>query len=354
MSIVVDCSIYFDRIYSKYFKFRKQIIRKDNTLINPVSMAIDYIMYTITHTEQLLRKYRFKVLYFNINHRIGLLKRSSQQQRAYINHLARSFKDMVRLMNDSDISGTYTKYHEYFKDNVEKYTLKDNRKIGYDYDNILPRLELQFIEQALIEQNYLSPEDLYYCNLLILNALTNCRVIYTNTPCIDYFKYHKAKFIRNPNWKHYKRAESVVEKPIITDTLYEHFISTRKLPLIDCCQTNSYDMFILTDNPFKLYVNNESHIFLDEGLLDDYIEVIDKLDETDDTVLYNTLIESIEPTEIMENDVNIVLESIIKRWKLLYNIFDISRLKVSRKSDKMLKNTIKSPTVSVDNLMEIV
>jgi hypothetical protein len=110
-------------------------------------------------------------------------------------------------------------------------------------------------------------------------------------------------------------------------------------------------MFILTDDPFKLYVKGESHIFLDEGLLDDYIEVIDKLGETDDTVLYNTLIESIEPTEMTENDVNIVLESIIKRWKSLYNIFDISRLKISRKPPK---NALKSPTISVDNLMEIV
>ena len=351
MSIVIDCSVYFDKIYSKYLTFRKQIIRKDNTLINPISMAIDYIMYTITHTEQLLRKYKFKVLYFNVNHRIGLLKRSSQQQRIYVNRLARSFKDMVRLMNDSDISGTYAKYNDYFKDNAERYALKDNRKIGYDYDNILPRLELQFIEQALIEQNHLSPDDLYYCNLLILNALTNCRVIYTDTPCIDYFKYHKAKFIRNLNWKHYKRAESTIEKPNITDTLYEHFTSTRKLPLIDCCQTNSYDMFILTDDPFNLYIKGETQIFLDEGLLDDYIEVIDKLDETDDTVLYNTLIESIEPTEITENDVNIILNSIIKLWKSMYNIFDISRLKVSRKPPK---DTLKSPTISIDNLMEIV
>ena len=356
MSIVIDCSIYFDRMYGKYLKFRKALIHKECMLINPVSMAIDYIMYTITHMEQLLKKYRFRVLYFNVNHRIGILKRSYQQQRVYNNRLVRSFKDMARLMETSDMSGSYMKYHEYFKDNIEKYTLKDldNRKIGYDYDNMLPRLELEFIEQALIEQNYLKADDIYYCNLLILNALDNCRVIYTNTPNIDYFKYHKAKFIRNPNWKNYKRNESILEAPSITQSLYEYFICTRKLPLIDCCQTNSYDMFILTDDPFKLYLKNESHIFLDEGLLDDYIEVIDKLNDNIDPVLYSTFIESIEPNEITENDVKIVLESIIKRWKPLYSMFNLNMLNGIQKRDKTVKNIAKSPTISIDNLMEIV
>lgn len=356
MSIVIDCSIYFDRLYNNYLKFRKAFRHKGSMLINPVSMALDYIMYTITHTERLLKKYRFKVLYFNVNHRIGFLKRSSQRQRVYNNRLAHMFKDMARLMSTTDISGIYMKYHEYFKDNLERYSLKDidNRKIGYDYDNMLPQMELQFIEQALIEQNYLSPEDIYYCNLLILNAMDNCRIIYTNNSNIDYFKYHKARFIRNPNWRQYKRNESIVEKPILTHSLYEHFKDTRKLPLIDCCQTNSYDIFILTDNPFKMYVNDESRIFLDEGLLDDYIEVIDKLNEPIDEALYSVFIESIEPTEMTENDINIVLESIVKRWNSLYDSFNLNRLKDVQKQRKSLKNIVKSPSISVDSLMEIV
>jgi hypothetical protein len=322
-------------------------------LINPISMAIDYIMFTITHIERLLKKYKFRVLYFNVNHRTGIRKRSFQQQRVYNNRLALAFKDMSRLMSDNDMSGVYIKYHEYFKDNIERYNLKDNRKIGYDYDNMLPRLELRFIEQALIEQNYLTPDDLYYCNLLILNALDNCRVVYTDTSGIDYFKYHKARFIRNPNWRHYRRNENIINKPTITQSLYAYFKCARKLPLIDCCQTNSYDVFILTEDPFKLYINGESSIFLDEDLLDDYIEVIDKLNEQVDAENYSVFIDSIEPTEITENDVALVLESISKRWGSLYELFNLKRLgaiKKPKKSTKIDPNTVRL----TDDLIEIV
>ena len=339
MSIVIDGSIYFDRMYRKYLQFRKPLRDSSKAfLMNPISMAIDYICYVITHLEILLKKYSFRVIYFNITHKISIYNRSYNKQRSYDNRLSRSFKDMIRLMETSEISGTYIKYHEYFKNTVKSYKIKDidERKTGYDYENSLPKLELEFIREALNEQTHLTPNDVYYCNRIILSMLTNCRVIYTDSSNIDYMKYHNARFIRNKNWRHYKRRESVIKPEPITKSLYEHFNETRKYPLIDCCQTNSYDMFILTDDPFKFYVKNDSPIFLDTDMLEDYVEVIDLIEERENESSlegdnYTTFIESIEPTEITEADINIIIESIIKRWQSFYKHFDIKKLKISTK-----------------------
>ena len=362
MTIVIDGSVYFDRIYKKYIKFRKNLNDKGTILMNPVSMAIDYMLFTMTHMERLLRNYSFKVIYFNVNHRIGIMKRTPRKQRIIDGKLSRLFRDMTHLMETGEIAGTYMRYHEYFNEKLKGYAIKDfsKRKIGYDYDNALPRMELLFIEEALREQNHLTPDDIYYCNRLLLETLTNCRVIYTDTPNIDYMKYHKARFIRNINWKHYKRRESIVHKPSVTTNLYIHFVTTRKYPLIDCCQTNSYDMFILTDDPVTMYIKNESPIFLDENLLDDYVDVIDKLNDNDDddisteTYSYTGIIESVEPAEITEQDINIILDNIIKRWRSMFMEFDLRRLKVKELPSSCPKNTIKSPSVSIDDFMEII
>ena len=363
MSIVIDGSVYFDRMYRKYVKFREHLIvpKTDTLLMNPVSMAIDYICYTITNLDILLKKYSFKVIYFNINHRTGLLKRSPSKQSQIDKRLARSFKDMLRLMETHDVTGTYMKYHDYFKQNVKSYKVEDlnERKIGYDYNNDLPKMELSFIEQALLEQNHLTSDDLYYCNRLILSTLTNCRVIYTDTANIDYLRYHKARFIRNKNWRHYKRKESIVKTPQITQTIYEYFNESRKLPLVDCCQTNSYDLFVLTDNPFKMYVKNETSLFLDEGLLDDFVDVIDVLDKREnvlstDTNNFNTFIDSIEPTEITEADINIILDSIIKRWHSSFTEADIRKLKISHKPISRASSITTIKEYSVDMLTEII
>jgi hypothetical protein len=253
------------------------------------------------------------------------------------------------------------KYHDYFKDNVKSYGIKDidERKIGYDYNNDLPTMELAFIREALIEQNRLTAEDLYYCNCLILSMLTHCRVIYTDTSNIDYLKYHKARFIRNKNWRHYKRKESIVECPSITYNLYEYFNATRKLPLIDCCQTNSYDLFVLTDDPFKMYIKNQISLFLDEGLLDDFVDLIDDIDKREnevsmDTNNFSTFIESIEPTEITEADVNIILDSIIKRWRSLFTCIDIRKLKIKYRLPSRTQSNDTIKEYSVDMLTEII
>ena len=363
MSIVIDGSIYFDRMYRKYITFREQLIvpKTDAMLMNPISMAIDYICYTATNLDLLLKKYSFRVIYFNINHRIGLLKRSSAKQSIFDKRLARSFKDMLRLMEPCDVTGIYTKYHSYFKNHVKSYDIKDidERKIGYDYNNDLPKMELAFIREALIEQNRLTANDLYYCNLLILSTLTNCRVIYTDTSNIDYLKYHKAKFIRNKNWRHYKRKESIVECPSITQNIYDYFNATRELPLIDCCQTNSYDLFVLTDDPFKMYIKNQTSLFLDEGLLDDFIDMIDAIDKREndssiDTNDFSTFIESIEPTEITEADINIILDSIIKRWRSLFSYVDIRKLKIVCKLPSRTQSIDTIKEYSVDILTEII
>lgn len=362
MTIVIDGSVYFDRIYRKYMKFRKNLNDKGTVLMNPVSMAIDYMLFTMTHMERLLRNYSFKVIYFNVNHRIGMTKRTHRKQRIIDGRLSRMFKDMTHLMETGEMAGIYMRYHEYFNETVKGYAVKDfsRRKIGYDYDNALPRMELLFIEEALREQNRLTPDDIFYCNRLLLDALTNCRVVYTESPNIDYIKYYKARFIRSANWKHYKRKESIIQKQPITTNVYTHFVSTRKYPLIDCCQTNSYDMFILTDDPITLYVKMESPIFLDENLLDDYVDVIDKLnDSNEDDVLtetynYTGLVESIEPTEITEQDINIILDSVIKRWRPLFMEFDLRRLKVNKQPSSCLKNMINSSSISIDDFMEII
>ena len=363
MSIVIDGSVYFDRMYRKYLKFRESLIvpKTDAMLMNPISMAIDYICYTLTNLDVLLKKYAFKVIYFNVNHRTGLLKRSSVKQTKYNSRLALSFKDMLRLMETCDVTGVYMKYHDYFTKNVKTYAIKDlnDRKIGYDYNNDLPKMELAFIREALIEQNQITSEDLYYCNCLILSTLTHCRVVYTDTSNIDYLKYHKARFIRNKNWRHYRRKESIIEPPEITQNIYEYFNESRKLPLIDCCQTNSYDLFVLTDDPFKMYVKNESSLFLDEGLLDDFIDLIDIIDkrETEQSSYvddFSTFIESIEPTEITEADINIILDSIIKRWRSSFTEADIKKLKITQ---KLLQRTDSMATIkenSIDQLTEII
>lgn len=363
MSIVIDGSIYFDRMYRKYLKFRESLVvpQTDAMLMNPISMAIDYICYTLTNLDVLLKKYSFKVIYFNINHRTGLLKHSSVKQTKYDRRLARLFKDMLRLMETGDVTGTYMKYHDYFAKNVRSYAVKDldDRKIGYDYNNDLPKMELEFIREALIEQNQLTSEDLYYCNRLILSTLTHCRVVYTDTSNIDYLKYHKARFIRNKNWRHYKRKESIIEPPEITRNIYEYFNGSRKLPLIDCCQTNSYDLFVLTDDPFKMYVKNESSLFLDEGLLDDFVDLIDTIDKREneqsiDAGDFSTFIESIEPNEITEADINIILDSIIKRWRSSFTEADIRKLKISRKPFPRTESTATIKDYSIDQLTEII
>lgn len=363
MSIVIDGSVYFDRMYRKYLKFRESLIvpKTDAMLMNSISIAIDYMCYTLTHLDVLLKKYSFKVIYFNVNHRTGLLKRSSVKQHNYDSRLARLFKDMLRLMETCDVTGTYMKYHDYFTKNVKTYAVKDldDRKVGYDYNNDLPKMELAFIREALIEQNQLTADDLYYCNRLILSTLTHCRVVYTNTSNIDYLKYHKARFIRNKNWRHYKRKESIVEPPEIEKNIYEYFSESRKLPLIDCCQTNSYDLFVLTDDPFKMYVKNESSLFLDEGLLDDFVDLIDVLDKREteqsiNTSEFSTFIESIEPTEITEADINIILDSIIKRWRSSFTEADIRKLKISRKQLPRTESTVTIKDYSIDQLTEII
>ena len=363
MSIVIDGSIYFDRMYRKYLTFREQLIvpKTDAMLMNPISIAIDYICYTATNLDLLLKKYSFRVIYFNINHRTGLLKRSSAKQSTIDRRLARSFKDMLRLMEPCDVTGIYTKYHSYFKDRVTSYTIKDidERKIGYDYNNDLPKLELAFIQEALVEQNQLTSDDLYYCNRLILSMLTNCRVIYTDTSNIDYLKYHKARFIRNKNWRHYKRKESLITPPPIMQNIYNYFNATRKLPLIDCCQTNSYDLFVLTDDPFKMYIKNQTSLFLDEGLLDDYVDLIDTINKREnesstDTNDFSTFIESIEPTEITEADINIILDSIIKRWRSLFTYIDIQKLKSEHDPPTRAQSIASINEYSIDMLTEII
>ena len=380
MSIVIDGSIYFDRMYRKYIRFRKdlRVQRTNAMLMNPISIAIDYICYTITNLDILLKKYTFKVIYLNVNHRIGLINRSANKKRANDKRLARMFKDMIYLMETGDISGTYMRYHEYFRENLQSYRLKDidDRRTGYDYNNDLPRMELAFIREALIEQNQLSPNDLYFCNRIILSMLTNTRVIYTETSNIDYLKYHKARFIRSRNWRHYRRKESIVKVRPLDRSLYSHFKETRVLPLIDCCQTNSYDLFILTDDPYKMYVKHETSLFMDEGLLDDYIEVIELLESREEATPMDPIvdpvnaltplvvstdtitdpsdrysfIESIEPTEIMESDVNIIIDSIIKRWSEAYSEFDLRKLKIAieRPNDRPERS------ISVNNISEII
>lgn len=363
MSIVIDGSIYFDRMYRKYVRFRKdlRVQRTNAMLMNPISIAIDYICYTITNLDILLKKYTFKVIYFNINHRIGLVNRSANKKLANDKRLARMFKDMVYLMETGDISGTYMRYHEYFRENTQSYRLKDidDRRTGYDYNNDLPRMELAFIREALIEQNQLTPDDIYFCNRIILSMLTHTRVIYTETSNIDYLKYHKARFIRSRNWRHYRRKESIVKVPPLDRSLYRYFKETRMLPLIDCCQTNSYDLFILTDDPYKMYVKHETSLFTDEGLLDDYIEVIELLESRDETSAITdstdsvdrySFIESIEPTEIMESDMNIIMDSIIKRWSESYSEFDLRRLKIT--IDRLEGRPERS--ISVNNISEII
>ena len=350
-------------MYRKWIRFRNTLIvpKKDAMLMNPISMAIDYICYTVTNLEILLKKYSFKVIYFNINHRLGIINRSFNEQRVYDNRLSRLFKDMVRLMETSDISGIYTKYHEYFKNNCKTYSVKDidNRIIGYDYNNDLPQMELVFIRESLIEQNRLTPDDIFYCNRLILSLLTNTRVVYTTTSNIDYLKYHKAKFIRSRNWRQYKRRESITIPQPLTHSLYQHFNQTRKLPLIDCCQTNSYDLFILTDDPYKMYIKNESTLFLDDGLLDDYIEVIEVLNEREEQTSfdandYASFIESIEPTEITEPDIDIIIDSIIKRWRSAYSEFDLKRLKILQKTINRAESIGSIQDISLDKSTEIV
>jgi hypothetical protein len=363
MSIVIDGSIYFDRMYRKYLTFREQLIvpKTDAMLMNPISMAVDYICYTVTNLDLLLKKYSFRVIYFNVNHRTGLLKRSFAKRSIIDRRLARSFKDMLRLMEPCDVTGIYTKYHFYFKNHVKSYGIKDidERKIGYDYNNDLPKMELAFIREALVEQNRLTADDLYYCNRLILSTLINCRVIYTDTSNIDYLKYHKARFIRNKNWRHYKRKESIINPPQITQNIYEYFNATRELPLIDCCQTNSYDLFVLTNDPFKMYIKNQISLFLDEGLLDDYVDLIDAIDkrecdESTDTNDFNTFIESIEPTEITEADINIILDYIIKRWSSLFTYIDMRKLKIVRRSPSRVQSIGSIKEYSIDMLTEII
>ena len=360
MSIVIDGSIYFDRLYRKYMIFRREF--RDGTrtpLMNPVSMAIDYILYSLTHMEILLKKYRFKVLYFNLNHRIGLSKRNPAKQRRYDNMLCRKFKDIIHIMEDCDLSGVYSKYHDYFKKNVKTYKLEnlDDRTTGYDYDNILPELQMDFICAALREQNYLTGDDIYLCNLYILSMLRHCRVVYTSTPNIDYFKYHKARFIRSPNWKHFKRIESIAERPIITSSLFDHFASTRKLPLLECCQTNSYDILILEDSLYDLYIKGKQKLFPDEYLLEDYIDVIEaierrkenicnldeKTEESEDMKNYSTFDEkteihefigSVEPMEITAADVDIIIENVVKKWNKFFTEFDIKLLSFSHHGKK--------------------
>jgi hypothetical protein len=350
-------------MYRKYLRFREELIdKKTKTMrMNPISIAIDYICYTTTNLEILLKKYKFKVIYFNINHRIGIINRSANKKHTYDKRLMRAFKDMIYLMESSDISGTYMSYHEYFKKNISTYRIKDinKRKSGYDYNNDLPKLELDFIREALTEQNQLTLDDIFYCNRVILSMLTNTRVIYTETANIDYLKYHKARFIRSKNWRHYKRKESITKVLPLEQTLYQYFSESRKLPLIDCCQTNSYDLFILTDDPYKMYIKNETSIFLDEGLLDDYIEVIDALNERDNRTTveidnYTTFIESIEPTEITEHDINIIVESITNRWSSLYSEFDLNKLKVPIKTVRKTASVNDMSMISVDDSTEIV
>lgn len=373
MSIVIDGSIYFDRLYRKYIKFRQEF--KDascTSLMNPVSMAIDYILYSLTHTEFLLKKYRFKVLYFNVNHRIGIVKRNTAKQRQYDNRLCRKFKDIIRIMEDCDLSGVYSKYHEYFKQNVKTYKLKelDDRTVGYDYDNVLPEMQLDFIRTALNEQNYLTGDDIYLCNLYVVSMLKQCRVVYTKTPNIDYFKYHKARFIRSPNWKHFKRVESIAEKPTINSSLFDHFASTRKLPLLECCQTNSYDIFILADSLYDLYIKGEQKLFPDEYILEDYIDVIDMIENrkesmetvsnaeqkeeesesesvtedfmkssfmNDEIIERDMFIGSIEPMEITATDIDIIIENVIKKWDKFFTEFDIKRLSFATYSKEISK-----------------
>ena len=362
MSIVIDASIYFDRLYRKYITFRKGFKHESGSfMMNPLSMALDYILYAATHIDALLRSYRFKVIYFNVNHRIDIRRRSPAKQKQLISRLANAFRDMSYIMNTSDISGIYTRYHEYFKESVKSYKIKDidERRTGYDYDNDLPQMELSFIEKALIEQNHLTPDDIYYCNILILNMLRNCRVIYTETPGIDYLKYHKARFVRSSKWKFQRRKEIHAKKPSIEYSIYEYFTTTRRLPLIDCCQTNSYNMFIVTENPFELYMDGKMTIFPDESLLDDYAEVIDLLimrkeESASDMDQYANYIDSIEPTEITEADIDIVVNSIIKRWVSMYSVIDLHKLKMIKKPHNRLKSTHITSTIGINDTLEIV
>ena len=356
MSIVIDGALYMDNLYKKYIVFRRNLSINGTMLFNPISNALDYIFYAISHMEILLKKYTFRVVYFNVNHRMRLLNKSAKNIKYNDGKLARSFKDMICLMDDGDLLGIYTDYHNYFRRNVKTYKLTDltDRRIGYDYDNNLPDKQLSFIRDLLIEQNNLTADDIYHCNLYILSMLRNCRIVYTENSNIDYLKYHKARFIRKMNWKQYKRIESIVKKPSIAD-IYTYFSTSRKLPLIDCCQTNSYDMFILTDNPFDMYVFNKASVFYDENLLDDYIDVIDIISKNKDTLdgincnddndndethndmvvndvtvsSYNT-VQSIEPTEITFNDVNILINHLTQKWNGMYEMFDLTVLSLQQ------------------------
>lgn len=108
-----------------------------------------------------------------------------------------------------------------------------------------------------------------------------------------------------------------------------------------------------------MYIKNESTLFLDDGLLDDYIEVIEVLNEREEQTSfdandYASFIESIEPTEITEPDIDIIIDSIIKRWRSAYSEFDLKRLKILQKTINRAESIGSIQDISLDKSTEIV
>lgn len=304
--IVINGTIYFDKLYKKYKHFRKDFYENisgeknfiDRSksqekvfLLNPIANSLDYILFSMVNLNNLLKKYSRKFIYFNVKHRLNVFHKNN------INDLIRKFKRLIGFIPDVELI-SYEKYHEFFKNYKNyRYNNLSERKLLYDYDNEKSLREKEFFLELIKHQNYLTEKDLFYCNLLILSCLKNTTVIYTTTNNIDYRKYLNAKIVPKRSKKHrYYYNENIYEKHINLTDFYTHF--KREIPIIDYSQVNNYDFFVL-NTPIDLYINNFNNVILD-GINDILIEDIVEINETDINSLINFIKEKYQPyfTEI--------------------------------------------------------
>ena len=323
-TIVIDCSLYFDQLYSKYLKYKQNIFDKKYKvyLINPVARAFDYILFSVTQLQKVIRKYRRIILYFNTTHRNPkIIEKSELQKQKFDRKLLNNFKRIITFMPDNELCGIYLDLHNYFKNSPVKYNFQEitDRKTRFDCDGELFINRIEFFKQLIISQNKLSSSELYFCNLLILSTINSEKVniIYTTTPNIDFRRYGKfARFIRYSDWKIRRREESLTEPPK-TISLFEYFSKARKLPIMELSDANSYEIF-LNENPVKLYLFGENK-YITENSLD---EIISDLISSESNIMQNDILLN---QFSVENNINF-FRNVVENWKRFYEEFDLENL----------------------------
>lgn len=291
-ALVIDGSVYFDRLYRKYSKSNHL-----NDIATPVTRLLDYMFFTMHALEKLFQQHRSVTIYYNINHRIDV-------KRHPINHrrVKSMCSEILPFMSDSDVTDVYRTLALKYGINIES-----TRKRYFDYDGQLPKKQRFFMELLLKSQSFLTADDIHYGNLLVLHLCRRCKVFYTNSSCIDYRKHGRRskvlRYIRRRDWYRFRQTDSIVKPIAPKKSIFEHFTSSRELPLIDSSPINNISYFI-DNSPDSLYEKNTNNIILDE------------FDDLED-----------ELSELSAFEVETIINTIIERWRIYYPDFEIISLR---------------------------